>query len=1145
MVLSQISRLKLLTEVELVPRVLAAFPERVAAGLVRDVTEMLLDERRESLELSTPTHVEWVMQVVGHGFALPLSHTLLIESCVVIYSQWLLEMHTRPAWFSKGGDVQPFIQQILLSLSQIFDFRPGTGDPCTESADAIQKYVDLSKHVIALYASVGRALGASMSKATWKVLMACLLGAADHFFGMEDGDSPTPALSLATDLLCDPLMRALLEGWIRSGVCDANLWNALQRSFAHWAHRPAVISHWNSVCLALTQGMVQRTYAAEAAEEVTEVTVNTNGYNLTLPFSKDALAILWYKFLFLLDPAKKLPDASHALVLQGVSHVVERLDVSSPHRPSGNTILRLVGSWLFGATSHEARGTALTVLCRLFSRRPIASFSEPHRESLFRCLDSGLEAGQDAQPIFLYSSGLLGQPAAALVLLPRLMAAFRTVVPTLTPGFRLVVPLDQVRRGILKCVAAVLSIPSRFPETPIPSGWLPAGHVSLPYGLDVLCEGTQTDAANFRFTLDLLALSTAQMPPVKQEILTNGLIKAITAQVVRSSSGIHLALACFEIAGRLLEGHALRSNYARDFAWEPAGGLVEAIATCINRFLKEDDLEYSFQAIVAAYLALARWAEALSRTCSMPSCVSAAFRAICLGLGGSAEPNVVHRQRNPLATLPQRNSRPRSAPSSPKSQCSSTELSLSASYDMGCVQVVMAARVALAKFMALFHHSCQTRKELPVQDLVLALEQLDVGLGHPSCTVQYFFLYPDTVVGVCEFADGRPACVITRDPFGTTCLNVSPAVEASPQSQTTPLSLPAFQHLTPPESPREAWKAASPPPSIPGSSHELDAPGEVLAQKRMQRFPSQRASEASSNRSAHCIARQLLTQLGLLHESECLAPLPLSSALLETLTFVDHLPTRVGVPLCLLYTSDSLPSLASLHNPSAQGVPESFMALAASLTADQARCEAHPVCTSLFADFFLSCPGIISQSTPPPLGSVGPPTITVLYYDAPHVASYAYSPDLPSQLLATVGGPNAFLILVAPEFESQGLYRVRLAGPANLMSRGTHPWVGPLADDVVVTHTSSSQLIRSTALSMKLKFLSHMKPHLHASEMVPNPWLNPYLARASILAQVGDMASPCIPTQSASHFLSTLFHPIPTSLSTANPTTPTSDVPSS
>lgn len=64
---------------------------------------------------------------------------------------------------------------------------------------------------------------------------------------------------------------------------------------------------------------------------------------------------------------------------------------------------------------------------------------------------------------------------------------------------------------------------------------------------------------------------------------------------------------------------------------------------------------------------------------------------------------------------------------------------------------------------------------------------------------------------------------------------------------------------------------------------------------------------------------------------------------------------------------------------------------------------------------------------------------------------------------------------------------------------------------------------------MKLNQLSYSETHSTKSpDSMPNPWLSPYLSRASILAHIGGMASHRNPVESSSPFFSTLLRPIPT-----------------
>ncbi|KAJ3171864.1 hypothetical protein HK101_011215 [Irineochytrium annulatum] len=47
--------------------------------------------------LTSPSHVKWVMELVGHGFSLPIEDIAIIRECSLVYSAWLLEPQYRPA----------------------------------------------------------------------------------------------------------------------------------------------------------------------------------------------------------------------------------------------------------------------------------------------------------------------------------------------------------------------------------------------------------------------------------------------------------------------------------------------------------------------------------------------------------------------------------------------------------------------------------------------------------------------------------------------------------------------------------------------------------------------------------------------------------------------------------------------------------------------------------------------------------------------------------------------------------------------------------------------------------------------------------------------------------------------------------------
>lgn len=131
MFLDHIKRLGLLDGDE-TSNILAVFPLDVRRVLIQQVTESLLSSTQHEAKagkgpretprplpihamLHSSAHVQWVMEVVGHGFALPIEDVTIIQDAVSIYTQWLLEPSLRPALINEDA-TQHFIQVYNLFL---------------------------------------------------------------------------------------------------------------------------------------------------------------------------------------------------------------------------------------------------------------------------------------------------------------------------------------------------------------------------------------------------------------------------------------------------------------------------------------------------------------------------------------------------------------------------------------------------------------------------------------------------------------------------------------------------------------------------------------------------------------------------------------------------------------------------------------------------------------------------------------------------------------------------------------------------------------------------------------------------------------------------------------------------------------------
>ncbi|KAF9180947.1 hypothetical protein BGZ51_005783 [Haplosporangium sp. Z 767] len=116
-----------------VSNVLSRFPLSVKKTLIHEVTSTLLDTSDLTL-LSSMAHMQWAMEVLGQGFALPLEELSLAQETTRLYSQWLFEPQMRPMAFQQAAgtaDEQLLYQTIFHHYSLLFQVRAPVQAPST------------------------------------------------------------------------------------------------------------------------------------------------------------------------------------------------------------------------------------------------------------------------------------------------------------------------------------------------------------------------------------------------------------------------------------------------------------------------------------------------------------------------------------------------------------------------------------------------------------------------------------------------------------------------------------------------------------------------------------------------------------------------------------------------------------------------------------------------------------------------------------------------------------------------------------------------------------------------------------------------------------------------------------------------------
>ncbi|KAJ1553718.1 hypothetical protein HK405_007110 [Cladochytrium tenue] len=65
--------------------------------------------------LSSPSHVQWAMELIGLGFSLPIEDADTISDCIAVYTAWLLDPAKRP-WALRdqsGSEFEQIVWQVV------------------------------------------------------------------------------------------------------------------------------------------------------------------------------------------------------------------------------------------------------------------------------------------------------------------------------------------------------------------------------------------------------------------------------------------------------------------------------------------------------------------------------------------------------------------------------------------------------------------------------------------------------------------------------------------------------------------------------------------------------------------------------------------------------------------------------------------------------------------------------------------------------------------------------------------------------------------------------------------------------------------------------------------------------------------------
>lgn len=252
MLLNRILELKLLPE-DTESNILKDFPLEAKINMIYETNTYITGNiQQTSSTMTSAAHVSWIMELVGKGFSLPISEhaiiygiTSITEGSIKIYSAWLTEPNTRPAFLiglnSESPFVQEFFQKIFRHASTLFSQREPreipqaitrTKENPSDLLTTLHIHIDICRRTLQMLLSSVSEGKNVFTDETWTVILKVLLGISDILLKSpkhliqgsetENNDISTIADNLAVELIhvyCNINFRQYLNAGL-----DLKLW---------------------------------------------------------------------------------------------------------------------------------------------------------------------------------------------------------------------------------------------------------------------------------------------------------------------------------------------------------------------------------------------------------------------------------------------------------------------------------------------------------------------------------------------------------------------------------------------------------------------------------------------------------------------------------------------------------------------------------------------------------------------------------------------------------------------------------------------------------------------------------------------------------------------------------------------------------
>eukprot|EP00045_Choanoeca_perplexa_P016043 m.211509 g.211509 ORF g.211509 m.211509 type:complete len:1244 (+) comp17150_c0_seq2:64-3795(+) len=483
---------------------LETFPEEQRVKLISTTIGFLSAQPAAIAALQSEFQVKWVLETMAAAMNLPIEHNALISMTARIYCYWLVKPETGPPALATSYDTLAI--NMLKHVSLIFHTH------CRTPAALLPAHVTICREILM---SLNQLPFAKLPPQATNTLLGVLLGVSDGLLHHPE------TVNLLGDSLCDLLVQTLLEIWIK--VChlcfpDTALWQSLFKFFRRWRHRAKTVAWWCVVARGLTSRL-KAIMQGKPRQKLKPANAVKSFQTAVAAMEPEVVLHCWRAIFRLIgDPLggkdlEALKPEPFLELMTGLSSVVSDLLEPEPGAavPSGNSIMKLLGKWLYSAAQLQdvtnddpylagraaAIGALCEIVCKTYSHDP--SLKKEYVDRFFYLVLQGLRHPQIAPEVLINTQNVFTLDLdGLLVLVQPMLRACRRVLTSKDSAVS-----GRLRRSAVVILRSIVAFPNHYPDVVIrPCGLDSTANPSPELNLsavkgrvvDILLQGLEVEA---------------------------------------------------------------------------------------------------------------------------------------------------------------------------------------------------------------------------------------------------------------------------------------------------------------------------------------------------------------------------------------------------------------------------------------------------------------------------------------------------------------------------------------------------------------------------------------------------------------------------------------------------------------------------